>query len=141
MEGVTAPCPRAAVISWNCRYVGAGALDSVDFDPLPAHVLRDSFQAVEQDVAATESFTNQPFWSQEYVGAGPYQLERFEPGAYIQGTAFGGYALGRPKIDRVVLRAVGDGNRVLTDLLAGELDWAPRLTLRFEHLPVLKQDW
>jgi len=141
MDGVTAPDARTVVIHWNSPYVGAGALDSADFDPLPAHILRESFQAVDQDAASAESFSNLPFWSQEYVGAGPYQLDRLEPGAYIQGVAFAGYALGRPKIDRVVLRAVGDGNRVLTDLLAGEVDWAPRLTLRFEHLPVLKQDF
>ncbi len=131
MDGVTAPDARTVVIHWNSPYVGAGALDSADFDPLPAHILRESFQAVDQDAASAESFSNLPFWSQEYVGAGPYQLDRLEPGAYIQGVAFAGYALGRPKIDRVLLRAVGDGNRVLTDLLAGEVDWAPRLTLRF----------
>jgi peptide/nickel transport system substrate-binding protein len=108
---------------------------------LPAHILQEAFQAVEQDAAAAESFSNLPFWSVGYVGAGPYRLERFEPGAYFEGVAFASYALGRPKIDRVILRAVGDGNRVLTDLLAGELDWAPRLSLRFEHEAILKQDW
>ena len=141
MEQVAAPDARTLVITWNSPFVGAASLDSADFDPLPDHILRDAFQPVADDAAAAESFLNLPFWSADYVGAGPYRLERFEPGAYIQGVAFDGYALGRPKIDRVIMRAVGDANRVLTDLLAGELDWAPRLSLRFEHAAVLKQDW
>jgi len=35
---------------------------------------------------------------------------------------------------------MGDENTVLTNLLAGELDYTPRLTLRFEHGDVLR-DW
>jgi len=86
-------------------------------------------------------FINSSFWAFAYVGAGPYRLERREPGSFIEGLAFDGYALGRPKIDRILIRFIGDENTVLTNLLAGELDFTPRLQLRFEHAKVLSQDW
>jgi len=141
MESVSAPDPRTVVIHWSAPYAAAGSLTSLDFDPLPTHTLREAFQAVEQDAGAAESFMNSPAWTFAYIGAGPYKLDRWEPGAFIDGVAFPGYALGRPKIDRVRVRAIGDENAVLSNLLAGELDYTPNLTLRFEHAAVLKQDW
>jgi peptide/nickel transport system substrate-binding protein len=140
MEAVVAPDPRTIVITWNSTFAQAGGLTFLEFDPLPAHILGEPFRALQQDAAATESFVNLPFWSRAYVGAGPFRLERREPGAFIEGVAFDGYALGRPKIDRVLIRFMGDENTVLTNLLAGDLDYTPRLTLRFEHGDVLR-DW
>jgi peptide/nickel transport system substrate-binding protein len=141
MELVTAPDPRTVVITWSVPFAEAGSLTSEDFDPLPSHILSDSFQAITPEGAGAEGFLNQPFWSTAYVGAGPYRLERRELGAFIEGMAFPGYVLGRPKIDRVIVRAMGDENTVLSNLLAGEIDFAPVLTLRVEHAAVLKQDW
>ena len=140
MEAVEAPDPRTVVISWSSPFAQAGGLTFTEFDPLPAHILAEPFRALQQDAAAADSFINMPFWSRAYVGAGPFRLERREPGSFVEGVAFEGYALGRPKIDRVLIRFMGDENTVLTNLLAGDLDYTPRLTLRFEHGNVLR-DW
>jgi peptide/nickel transport system substrate-binding protein len=140
MEAMEAPDSRTVVIRWSSPFAQAGGLTFSELDPLPAHLLGEAFRGVQQDSAATESFINLPFWSREYIGAGPYRLERREPGSFVEGVAFEGYALGKPKIDRVLIRFMGDENTVLTNLLAGELDFTPRLTLRFEHGSVLR-DW
>jgi peptide/nickel transport system substrate-binding protein len=141
IDQVTAPDPRTVVIKWNTPTVEAGVLGATNFAPLPAHILGERFQAVERDASAADGFANAAFWSSEFIGSGPYRLERWEPGAFIEGSAFDGYALGRPKIDRIVVRFMGDENTVLTNVLAGELDYAPTLVMRFEHLEPLKRDW
>jgi len=33
-----------------------------------------------------------PAWSTDWIGAGPYRVDRWERGAFIQGAAFGGFA-------------------------------------------------
>ncbi len=141
MDAVAAPDPRTVVIRWSAPYGDAGALTSDMFDPLPAHLLQEMFENVGQEGGSAETFINLPFWSTAYVGAGPYRLERRELGAFIEGAAFQNYVLGPPRIDRVIVRAIGDENTVLSNLLAGELDFAPVLTLRVEHAAVLKQSW
>src|SRR5205823_10748150 len=88
MEAVEAPDPQTVVIRWNSPYAQAGGLTYTEFDPLPAHILGEPFRALEQDPTTTEAFTNLPFWSRAYVGAGPFRLERREPGAFVEGVAF-----------------------------------------------------
>jgi peptide/nickel transport system substrate-binding protein len=56
-------------------------------------------------------------------------------------VAFDGHALGRPKIDRVILRIMSDENAVLSNLLAENVDLATDLTLRYEHGKVLEDSW
>jgi len=55
--------------------------------------------------------------------------------------AFEGHALGKPKIDRIVVRFVPDENTMLTRLLAEDVQIATDNSLRFEHFLVLKQEW
>src|SRR5262249_47280093 len=93
------------------------------------------------DPSTRDAFLNQPFWTAEYVGAGPYRIERWDPGASLELRAFAGHALGRPKIDRVILRLVADENTTLIVVLAGEADFTTDFTLRFEHARVLQRDW
>lgn len=141
IETMAAPDPRTVVITWRSLYPDAGALKQEDLDPLPAHVLQGPFAVLEQDATAADAFLNHPFWTHEYVGAGPFRLERWEPGSQFDGVAFDGHALGRPKIDRIVVRIVADENTTLTNVLAGNVHFTADFTLRFEHAQVLKRDW
>src|SRR3954462_9582096 len=54
------------------------------------------------------------------------------PGAAIEGVAFPGHALGAPKIQRIVIRAMPDENTVLTNLLAGSVELAGNVSIRYE---------
>ena len=45
------------------------------------------------------------------------RMSRWERGSFLEGTAFEGHALGKPKIDRVQVKFVGDENVVLTNIL------------------------
>ena len=102
MEEVVAPDDRTLVIRWRRPYPQAGVLQATGtlthFPALPRHVMEAPYEAAEW-----EAFAAQPYWTREYVGLGPYRLERWEPGASIEGAAFPGHVGGRPKIERIRL--------------------------------------
>ena len=136
MAEVTAPDDRTVVIQWRSLFPDAGSLRYDHFDPLPRHMLGPI-----GDLQDGDALGNLPFWTREYVSSGPFKIERWEPGALLEVAAFAGHALGRPKIDRMVLRIIADENTMLTNVLAGSVDVVIDQSLRFEHALVLKQEW
>src|SRR5205085_16994 len=83
---------------------------------LPRHLLEP---ALSDDSSA--EFLASPFWSTQYVGAGPFRLQRWEPGAYMEATAFDGHVGGKPKIDALRIGWINDANTAVSDLLSGEV--------------------
>lgn len=141
IDDVRATDPRTLLVRWRTPYAEAGVLPDGALDPLPRHILQESFALAQADPVVMASFLANAFWTTEYVGSGPFMLKRWDPGTTIEAEAFTGHVLGRPKIDRLRMQIMSDENTVLTSVLSGNLDLAPRLTLRFEHGEVLKQDW
>lgn len=135
MEEVAALDERTIYIRWRQPYPGADALDADDFPALPRQVLERPFRDLD-----SSSLVNHPYWTTGFVGLGPYRLERWEPGAYLEGAAFEGYVLGRPKIDRIRLLVLADSNTALANLLAGEALMAVD-TIVFQQAMVLKREW
>jgi peptide/nickel transport system substrate-binding protein len=127
---------RTFVVRWNRPFPRADALTGRDWAPLPRHLLEAAF---EQQSA--EQFALHPYWSREYVGLGPFRLDRWEPGAFVEGSAFEGHALGRPGLDRVRVLFVRDPNTAVANMLAGEAHHAFDYTLGFEHGALLKRSW
>jgi peptide/nickel transport system substrate-binding protein len=142
IDAIQTPDPRSVVVQWRSLNPDAGILSFGDLDPLPSQLMESAFNDYEQGRASRETFLGNPAWSTEYVGAGPYRLSHWEPGAQLEGIAFDGHVLGRPKIDRIVLRIIGDENTVLAAVLAGgQVDYTEFFTLRVEHIPVLRREW
>jgi peptide/nickel transport system substrate-binding protein len=141
MASVTAADRQTVVIRWNSSYPDANALSSTELDPLPRHILGDAFAAVGADPGAAEAFTVHRYWNYEYIGAGPYRLVRWEPSVEWEGTAFDNHALGRARIDRIIIRLIPDLNTTLANLLSGEVHFAPDNTLQWEHGRTLVRDW
>ncbi len=136
MDEVADPDPRTVVIRWRGPYPDAGALATPLFQALPQHILDATLRSGDAD-----AFVNHPYWANQYIGAGPYRLERWEPGAFIEATAFDGHTLGRPKIDRVIVRFFTDENTALTNLLSENVQLAMDRALRYEHVGTLKERW
>lgn len=132
---MAAPEAGSLVIRWNAPFPDAGSFAD-SFQALPRHILRS---VVEQD--QIDALTNHAYWTREYVGLGPYRLEQWEPGAYIEAVAYDWHVLGRPKIDRVVVRFSSDENTNLASLLAGDVQIATDRSIRFEQAQVLKERW
>jgi peptide/nickel transport system substrate-binding protein len=93
------------------------------------------------ETTSTDAFAASPFWTQEFVGAGPFRLDRWEPGAFIEASAFDRHVLGPPKIPRVKIVFIGDPNTATANLLAGEIDFAADDSIRFEQGLTLQREW
>jgi peptide/nickel transport system substrate-binding protein len=143
IDAIDSPDPRTLVFRWNTLFPGAGALSNIGgsggsggFQPLPRHILDAPFR---ED--SPEHFANHAYWSNQYIGLGPYKLERWEPGAFVEGSAFDGHVLGRPKIDRIQVRFMADENIVLANLLSENVHLASDRSIRFEHTQIMQRDW
>jgi peptide/nickel transport system substrate-binding protein len=139
MSDVLAIDDRTVVIRWHASFPDADRIDT-DFPPLPKHILdaplRDALSSGNY-----ESLINQRFWSSEYIGAGPFKLDRWEPGAFLELSAFDGHTLGRPKIGRIRVQFMGDSNVVLAGLLSGDISASIDDSIRFEQASVLRSQW
>ncbi len=126
IEEVLAPDARTLVIRWKQPFAQAGALNSMgtgrpaNFPPLPRALLETAF-----DTGGPEAFLNHPYWTREFVGLGPYRLQRWEPGAFLDAIAFDRHVLGAPRIERIKLMVMPDNNATIAGLLAGEVHLAP----------------
>jgi peptide/nickel transport system substrate-binding protein len=133
VEDVRAPDPLSIVVTWRQPYSDAATLE---LDPLPQHILAGPLERGPAD-----AYGSNAYWTTDYVGAGPYRLQRWEAGALIEGMAFESYALGQPKIERVVVTWSTDPNATLTRLLAGDVDVAADSALQFQQAVVLRRGW
>jgi peptide/nickel transport system substrate-binding protein len=109
---VTAEGERRVVFRFSHRY--AEQLYDATFHValLPAHLL---------DSIPPESLARSPFVAQP-VGSGPYRLIRNVPGQFVELAANDGFFLGRPKLDRVIIRIAADADARLNLLLSGQAD-------------------
>jgi peptide/nickel transport system substrate-binding protein len=133
MDKVEATDPRTFVVSWTKPYPDAGVLN---LPPMPRHILQAPYQAADFN-----AFAAHPYWTREYVGLGPFKLSQWEPGAFIDAEAFPGFVLGRPKIDRVQIRFMGDANAALATLLARDVDVLADVVVSSQQLPPLKSQF
>lgn len=133
LEDIVAVDARTVLIKWKQPYTEAAAPQLV---PIARSIVGPVL--AQGDL---EAFANMPYWKTEYVGAGPYKLDRWELGTVIEVSAFDGYALGKPKIGRVRLTWNNDPNVNLTKLLSGDADMAADGSLRFEQANTLRAQW
>jgi len=143
MDRVTAPDPQTVVIHWNKTFPQANGLaasgaDSADdsFPPLPRHILGQALQTQEP-----EAFMANSFWVGQYIGAGPFKLDRWETGSFLAGSAFEGHVLGKAKISRIREMFIADPNSVMANMLAGEAHLTAGDSIRFTDGQTLKAQW
>ncbi|MBM2811968.1 MAG: hypothetical protein HW416_2727 [Chloroflexi bacterium] len=140
VEEILAPDDRTVLVRWKGLYPEAGVSQIGGYlrgiMPFPRHILDGPFQE-----ARWETFTALSYWSRDYVGLGPYRLLRWEPGAFIEGVAFDGHALGRPTIGRIKIVFIGDSSTAMANILSGEIHVAVDSALQFQHGVELKRLW
>jgi peptide/nickel transport system substrate-binding protein len=135
MQGVTAPDPSTVSIHWKSLYPGAASLD-LGFQALPRHLLKQPFAELDP-----QAFASLPFWTAEYVGLGPYRIERWDYGTAIEAAAFSGYVLGTPRIPRIRLVFISDPNTAIANLLSGEAHYVSEAVLFYEEGAGLEAQW
>ncbi len=134
IDEISAPDPQTVVIRWKRPYPLAGVLGET-MPPLPKHILERSLQG------APDVFASQPFWTREYIGLGPYKVDRWEPGSFIEASAFNLHTMGRPRIERIKIVFIGDPNTTVANLLSGEVHFSADDSIRFQQGLTLKNQW
>ncbi|MBM2812480.1 MAG: hypothetical protein HW416_3239, partial [Chloroflexi bacterium] len=117
IESVDAPDPRTITVRWKEPFIEADTLFTVDRAlPMPRHLLEEAYAA---DRAA---FTQHAYWSQGFVGAGPYRLRDWESGSHLVLEAFDDYVLGRPRIDEIEVRFIPDPAALSANVVGNAVD-------------------
>jgi peptide/nickel transport system substrate-binding protein len=75
------------------------------------------------------------------VGLGPYHLDRWEPGAFLEASAFDRHVLGVPRINRIKLVFMLDSNVALASMLAREVQMASDNGLPLAQTSSLLRQW
>lgn len=136
IDSVQAPDPRTVVIRWKRAWPDAYAITTARLPALPRHILEEHFLRGD-----AEAFAALPYWTREFVGAGPYKMAHWEPGAYIDAEAFPGYVFGRPKIDRLHFVFIPDQNTALANFLADAIHIIFDNIMRYQTTSILEREW
>lgn len=135
MERIDVVDPLTAVVTWKTTFYQPLYLGLREFWPLPKHVLGDAFQGEKT------AFTNLPYWTTEYVNLGPFRLVEFGMGETLVLERFENFFLGRPKVDKVVIRIIPDANALFANLQARAVDVAADSTFSNDAFIQLRDEW
>lgn len=133
MRSVEAPDPLTFVVHWSALYLDANRAPGLI--PMPRHLLADVYATDKANFVASPRFTS------EFVGLGPYRLVNWDPGSVVEFTRFDDYYQGRPPLDRVVARIIGDANALLANILAGAVDVILSEGVDLDAVLEVKQRW
>ncbi len=128
--------PHTLVVSFRGTHILANVAGPADFAAVPRHILQEAYEQGDKT-----AFLNNPYWTREFVGLGPYRLVDWQPGTLTEGAAFDGYFLGPPRIGRIIFRYYGSETSLLAAQLSGDVDMAPMGTFRWEHMLTLRKQW
>ena len=112
ITSVTAEGDRRVVFRFSHPYAEQLYDATFHVAPLPAHLL----DSMPPESLARSGFVTQP------IGSGPYRLVRNVPGQFVELVANREFFLGRPKLDRVIIRIAADADARLNMLLSGQAD-------------------
>ncbi|MBM2810202.1 MAG: hypothetical protein HW416_961 [Chloroflexi bacterium] len=136
VERVDAPDPLTAVITWQTTYFKPLDMPLAELWPYPKHLLEDVYRAGD-----AAGFQNLAYFTSEYVHLGPFRLVDWGMGEMQVFERFDDYFLGRPKVDRVVIRTIPDTNTLFANLQSRAVDIAPEKTLPTELVLRLRDEW
>jgi peptide/nickel transport system substrate-binding protein len=131
---------RTLALQWKQPFIEAdtlfGGASTAQPLPLPKHLLEGPYNE------SRAAFADLSYWSEGFVGAGPYRLREWLLGSYLILEANPQYVHGRPKIDVIEVKFFADPNAMLAAILAGavELPLGSRGT-SFEQAVQLQAQW
>lgn len=127
---------RTVLMKWKNTYIEADQLFSYGYLlPFPKHLLEPQY------VNNKAAFMELPYWTTEFIGAGPYRVTNFQRGAFMEMKAYDNFVLGKPKISDVVVKFLQDPNVLVANLLAGELEMTLGRGLSLEQGLEMQRRW
>ncbi len=116
LDDVRADDSRTLTAMWKTPYIQADFMFSFQWAlPLPRHLLETAY------VNSKQVFTQQLYWSRDYVGMGPYKVRSFVPAERLILEANPDYVFGRPTVDEIEVRYITDANTIVANLLSGDV--------------------
>jgi peptide/nickel transport system substrate-binding protein len=141
MDSAVAPDDLTFLVTWKQPYYLADALGLQLFWPLPAHLLESDYEQMVGQQKDVQAFMAKPYWTSEYLHVGPFKLTAFNAGVEAAFDAVEDYFLGRPKVDRIVVKQTSDNNTLLANIVSGAVDLSTDNALLIEQALQLKQRW
>jgi peptide/nickel transport system substrate-binding protein len=135
LSDVVARDQHTLVAHWKEPNFEANVSGPMDLGAYPRRLLGPLYEAKDH-----QAFMNSLFWTTEFVGLGPFKLTSWQLGSYTEAAAFDSFFLGRPKIDRVVIRYISDLNTMVTNLLSGDVDVIPNI-IKIEEIMAIRSGW
>lgn len=135
VDSVETPDARSVVVKWKRPYIGADGMFSRFARQLPRHLLEKDY------LEAKPTFTQLPYWAQDFVGAGPFKLRQWARGSHMIMEANERYALGRPRLDEIEVKFFPDANTVIANILAGVVDVNPGGRVSLEQAMIARDQW
>jgi peptide/nickel transport system substrate-binding protein len=106
--------PLTFSVHWSEPY--AAANEAPALIPLSKHLLLDQYTRDKS------TFGDTTFYHRDFVGLGAYKIVDWQPGSHVEFGRFDDYYLGRPLLDKVILRFMSDSNTIVANLLTGTVD-------------------
>jgi peptide/nickel transport system substrate-binding protein len=130
ITSVTAEGDRRVVFRYSRAYPEQLYDATFHVAPLPAHLL----DSMPPEAVARSTFVTQP------VGSGPYRLVRNVAGQFVELAANKHFFLGKPKLERVIIRIASDPDARLNLLLAGQADAMDNVVPPLDNLRRIEGD-
>lgn len=137
LDRVEATSLRSVTAYWKQPFIDGDRLFTTDLAmPLPRHLLEATY------MEDRSRLLDLPYWSQEFVGAGPYRLRDWVRGSHLVVEANDQYVLGRPKIDTIEVRFITETAGLTANILAGAVEVTLGTTgLSLEQAIELRERW
>ncbi len=136
VESMDAPDPHTLVVHWKQSYIFADRLFTHEIAiPVPKHLLENYYGENK------EVFAQLPYWTEGFVGTGPYRLRDWVGGSHAVIEANDQYVLGRPKIDEIEIRFIRDANALMANILAGTVEITLGRGLSLEQAVSVRDQW
>lgn len=103
---------------------------------LPEHIFREDFEKAKA-TGKWDEFVQKVMFNP--IMTGPYKFKEYVEGQYIVLEAFDGYYMGRPNIDRIVMKIIPDQDVIFASTLKGEIDFG-RYTLNLQQSLQLQKE-
>lgn len=136
IESVEAPDPRTVTVVWKRPYIDADTLFTPELAlPLPRHLLEREY------VDNKENVLFHSYWSEDFVGTGPYRLKEFVRSSHLVLEANERFVLGRPSIDEIEVKFIPDANTLIANVLAGSVELTLGRNISLEEAVQLRDQW
>lgn len=136
VDKVETPDRATVTLYWNRPFIAADSMFGGGRSlPIPYHLLHQTY------TENRDGFLNARYWSDDFVGAGPFRLQEWVRGSHLKLAANDRFVLGRPKIDDLLVKIIPDPDTILANILAVDVDLTLGQTLSVDQALQLRQRW